>query len=696
MKKTLSVLLAVMLVLGAMSAAVFAAPPNWIVKDFTYEFTATWNATTGAVTTSTPMDTDLGEIFRVELKDSGVDLVIDNALQPEYRKTMKKNTVTKYHYTTSSHDDTDTTYDYWWREEYRRRDVVITSINCDITGAATDDLTDWTNNIKLGPWHDLFKIDPENKVAFTAPGPMPSAASGAANYADTDSVSGTADGSLGINDKLTTNTTLSAKTSTLELLRYKDATAKKLYPKTGDYTVRFTISYTMDPTGSNQFANDTAKATADTTGTPGSVTDGWGSPAITASSVSDEGGAWGTYFNTYLNTTGTTGTHKVTVWTAEETKQNLVGAPSGVYDENGKRLNNNSGANYTGEVSSVGNIYLDQVLPGQEIYIRLDNLPGMKENPSMFFGDSYTDAGARFALGDDLANDDYFKITSKKIKSTSNTYKGNDGNPLFKSVEQVSGKIIDKDGTDRGNYLKVVFNDSFAVDEKRGVIEVTFKAKGNKADIKSYNNVGQIGGVNTDWLKNDTAVLRITCWFNNTQVKGTDYNTSPGEKVVFDPVNNDDNSFTWDNDRAHLRFEASDDANKFYTRLSTAAIDTVYRTYGDPVNADLWFYNFLSNPTVSDTSRAYLTLGIPWSDDDKTAPDPADCFVYMWDGEELTDVTKDFKYAEDAEEIPGWTTKTRVLGTYILSNKELNLDAELVVVEDAPAADDKDVPNTGR
>ena len=166
-----------------------------------------------------------------------------------------------------------------------------------------------------------------------------------------------------------------------------------------------------------------------------------------------------------------------------------------------------------------------------------------------------------------------------------------------------------------------------------------------------------------------------------------------------DPDANDTNTLIWGDDRAALKFEADDDAKKFYARLSTSNMSDIYAEYGDPVDADLWFYNFVNNPTVPATSKATLTLGIPWDDDDDYTPDPENCFIYELGADGyLTDVTSKFTYSEDDEEIPGWSIRTRQLGTYIVSDTELDVavdepeTSEPADVE-TPTNNGKDIPN---
>ena len=66
----------------------------------------------------------------------------------------------------------------------------------------------------------------------------------------------------------------------------------------------------------------------------------------------------------------------------------------------------------------------------------------------------------------------------------------------------------------------------------------------------------------------------------------------------------------------------------------------------------------------------------------------------------LVDVTSKFSYSEDDQEIPGWSIRTRQLGTYIVSDTELDVTvdepetSEPADVE-TPTNNGKDIPNTG-
>ena len=171
------------------------------------------------------------------------------------------------------------------------------------------------------------------------------------------------------------------------------------------------------------------------------------------------------------------------------------------------------------------------------------------------------------------------------------------------------------------------------------------------------------------------------------------------------PDDNDTNVLVWGDDRAALEFESDDDASKFYAKMSTKSIADIYTEYGDPVNADLWFYDFVGSSTIPSTSRAWLTLGIPWDDNDDYTPDPTSCYIYELDADgNLTDVTSSFSYSEDEREIPGWSRQTRTLGTYIVSDTELDIAPVDDTTTDEPAPEpetpsttpEKPIPNTGR
>ena len=286
-----------------------------------------------------------------------------------------------------------------------------------------------------------------------------------------------------------------------------------------------------------------------------------------------------------------------------------------------------------------------------------------------------------------LVDKDFFKFSPDKDTN----------GKLVKSITLVTDKGFD--GFYRNAYIKFVLADITDTDEHKTDGTIEFKAKKTAADDKDVKDKTK----NT-YEKDSKLVWDYKLWVTNEAV-GNDDNPDVGDRVYMDPDKNETNTLVWGDDRAALKFEADDDAKKFYARLSTSNMSDIYAEYGDPADADLWFYDFVGHPTVPATSKATLTLGIPWDDDDDYTPDPENCYIYTLDSDGyLTDVTASFTYSEDDQEIPGWSIRTRQLGTYIVSDTELDVyasdDGDVEDVEDDATADStvsdgKDIPNTG-
>ena len=327
-----------------------------------------------------------------------------------------------------------------------------------------------------------------------------------------------------------------------------------------------------------------------------------------------------------------------------------VHAPIAVQDEEGAVLEDKDGdAFHIRAIASEGRLVLDGVTPGQTFYIKLGengyDLPTTLDSRL---------SPAPVALASQLADDDLFRLSVDK---------DGDGKSLISSITQVDEKRLKEDGV-RGSYLKVVLKDSTATEEKKARATITFKARKTLDASK--------GG---PWQAGDTATLDLTMWIENTKKSGSDEDADVGDRIYIDPESNEYNTFVWGDDRAALEYHADDNAKAFYARLSTKADIDIYTDYGDPVDADLWFYNFIGNPEIPSTSRAWLTLGIPWDEDSDYHPDPRDVYIYQVDKYgDLEDVTDRFTYSDDAYAIEGWTIRTRQLGTYIISDTELDLD----------------------
>ena len=276
-----------------------------------------------------------------------------------------------------------------------------------------------------------------------------------------------------------------------------------------------------------------------------------------------------------------------------------------------------------------------------------------------------------------LVDKDFFKFSPDKDTN----------GKLVKSITLVTDKGFD--GFYRNAYIKFVLADITDTDEHKTDGTIEFKAKKTAADDKDVKDKTK----NT-YEKDSKLVWDYKLWVTNEAV-GNDDNPDVGDRVYMDPDKNETNTLVWGDDRAALKFDSDDDARKFYARLSTSNMSDIYAEYGDPADADLWFYDFVGHPTVPATSKATLTLGIPWDDDDDYTPDPENCFIYEVDADGyLVDVTSKFSYSEDDEEIPGWSIRTRQLGTYIVSDTELDVTVD--EPETSEPADDVETPSTGK
>ncbi|WP_147539463.1 hypothetical protein, partial [Anaerotruncus rubiinfantis] len=216
-------------------------------------------------------------------------------------------------------------------------------------------------------------------------------------------------------------------------------------------------------------------------------------------------------------------------------------------------------------------------------------------------GVTFTDNSNHAPALEDIQDKDLFKFDVDKDTN----------GKMIKKISLLGDKKLEG-LSGRHPVLKIELADTTTTSEIHTDGTITFTAKKTSTD-----KIGK-----GTFVKGDEIVIDYSFWINNEK-KSNDDNPDSGDRVYFDPDDNDTNTLIWGDDRAALKFEADDDASKFYARLSTSTDRTLYAEYGDPVDADLWFYDFVTNPTIPSTSRATLTLGIPWDeDDDDYIPDP--------------------------------------------------------------------------
>lgn len=198
-----------------------------------------------------------------------------------------------------------------------------------------------------------------------------------------------------------------------------------------------------------------------------------------------------------------------------------------------------------------------------------------------------------------------------------------------------------------------------------------------------------------DHVKDDTELIAdFRLFLENDDDDSGDADPDAGDRLVFRPQNNDDNTITWGTESypvATLEFDASSDADDFYAKLSTKTNSRIYDRYGDPADAELFFRTF-SGDHIDATSRGTLTLYNPWYDDNyRYAPDPRDVYIYRIVGSELEDITNQFTYVDEddtPEGVDGWETRTRVLDAYVISDKRLDDYYD----DDWPPADGDELP----
>ncbi len=315
-----------------------------------------------------------------------------------------------------------------------------------------------------------------------------------------------------------------------------------------------------------------------------------------------------------------------------------------------------------------GSASFDAIRPDSTYWIPIEDLDNLIFKGSGTNSDfSLTNPVGINQLGDK----NLFKVSYDKDGS---------GKSLIKSISIVTEKNKDedfniKDKKGRTAWFKVTTNQTFDDGEKKAKIEVTIKPKksaSNKYDNGTFNSVGNTIDTGAKLTFN------LTFWVENKQFDGEDVDVEEGDGFIFKAESNEENTIVYGDDRAALYFNADDDADKFYAKLSTSANWSIINEYGDPADADLWFYDFVGNRTIPSTSRATLTLGIPWDEDDNWVPNPEDCYLYRINADgSLTDITSTFTFDEDNDTttgIAGWTIKTRTLGTYVLSDIALDIE----------------------
>lgn len=181
----------------------------------------------------------------------------------------------------------------------------------------------------------------------------------------------------------------------------------------------------------------------------------------------------------------------------------------------------------------------------------------------------------------------------------------------------------------------------------------------------------------------DTFKYTFKVYIQNENIVDDDATFRAGEKgIVVKPVKNEWNTVTWEDQNrtlASLEFRADSDVSFYCPRLSTHWNYYDYADYFD--DTDAYLYNFVDSPTIPAATRPTLTLYNPFvDDDDDLTVSTSRTYIYEVDDGELIDVTDEFDFDRNDDDDYVMTTKTRTLGTYIVSNGRANL-AERPVIE---------------
>lgn len=314
---------------------------------------------------------------------------------------------------------------------------------------------------------------------------------------------------------------------------------------------------------------------------------------------------------------------------------------------------------------------------GETYYIDVDDLVADVKTAI----NAYAGGGTSTIAADDLMDGDLFTFSTSK--STNGAI-----------VKSVSREERIKLGTTRYNAIEIVLNDSTTTDEKKVEFTFSFKAKKDSADDN--------GSGDPQFLKNDKINFDVKLYVTNHEEVGTDTTMEAGDKFIFTPESNDKNEVIWTNasgdDIAKLAFEANDDADSFYAKLSTKYNTAIATKYGDPVGAEMYFWTFTGASTIDSTARATLTLYNPFDEEDDV--DFANGFWYTVDADGVVSEVKNLTYVdtdEDGNDVDGFRVKTRTLGNYIFSDVELDLEEVNADAKDdgTTDADGKPIPNTG-
>lgn len=238
----------------------------------------------------------------------------------------------------------------------------------------------------------------------------------------------------------------------------------------------------------------------------------------------------------------------------------------------------------------------------------------------------------------------------------------------------------------RNTYIAVELKDYTGEDELKIELDVSFTVRKSAANGYGFSygtgtssrKTGVSGAASKanpvflsgdDFKTNgDKMTLRIQLYMGNNQVRNTDITIlagSAGQNI--EPVAAEENTVTFEdrNDTlATLTYLASSNPDKFYAKLSTKWTSALLAKFE---NAEAFIYRF-QDATIDSSSRAKLSINNPF---DTEEVNPKKVYIYrVSTSGVLSNVTSSFTYDADED---AYTTKTRTIGTYVLSDTKIKL-----------------------
>lgn len=219
----------------------------------------------------------------------------------------------------------------------------------------------------------------------------------------------------------------------------------------------------------------------------------------------------------------------------------------------------------------------------------------------------------------------------------------------------------------RHTYLEIQLNDTTSTDEFKVELTASFSArKAFQTPIQYADGSTTFFGNATGENKinpNDKLSLKVRLFVANELEQG-DATVAVGDRgILVKPEANSENEITFESDDtfATLTFQANTDPDKFYAKLSTKWTASLLARFK---NSDAVIRRF-APAMIDSSSRATLALNNPFDEE----VDPKNVCIYTVNSKGgLVNATKKFVYNEDDDT---FDTRTRVLGTYILSDVKI-------------------------